>query len=43
MDTRVLSFMKKKGLLVEPKEFDFFMESLPDEMLYKAAVKKQVQ
>ena len=43
MDTRVLAFMKQKGILVEPKEFDFFVEKLPDEMEYKAAVKTEVQ
>ena len=43
MDTRVLAFMKQKGILVEPKEFDFFVEKLPDEMEYKAAVKAEVQ
>ena len=43
MDTRVLAFMKQKGILVEPKEFEFFMEKLPDEMEYKAGVKTEVQ
>ena len=43
MDNRVLGFMKQKGILVEPKEFDFFVEKLPDEMEYKAAVKTEVQ
>ena len=43
MDNKVLGFMKQKGILVEPKEFDFFVEKLPDEMEYKAAVKTEVQ
>ena len=42
METRVLGFMKKKGILVEPKEFDIFMDSLPDTMEYKAAVRAEV-
>ena len=42
MDHKVLNFMKKKGILVEPREFDTFMDSLPDSMEYKAAVKTEV-
>ena len=42
MENRVLAFMKKKGILVEQKEFDDFMDSLPDAMEYKAAVRAQV-
>ena len=40
---RSSAVMKQKGILVEPKEFDFFVENLPDEMEYKAAVKTEVQ
>ena len=42
MENRVLGFMNKKGILVEQKEFDTFMESLPDAMEYKAAVRAEV-
>ena len=43
MDSRVVAFLKKKGMLVEPREYDIFMDSLPDAMEYKSVVKTEVQ